>query len=120
MKTILLLLFTFQLPLLQCQDNSEFEFKSLGIEMGFTGQYPYCIYKDSKGLLWITAENGLFRYDGNKFKIYKKLLKNTNPYHTLFNYQICEDKEGSLWITTQNGISYFNPESETFEEYKSQ
>ncbi|NOT38106.1 MAG: histidine kinase [Saprospiraceae bacterium] len=119
MKFICVILLVFQLSYLKAQPIREIEFRPFGIELGFTGQYPYCVYKDNRGLLWIAAENGLYRYDGKNFKVYNKLVSNTNPFHTGFNYQICEDPDGNLWITNQNGISFFNIKSESFFNYTS-
>jgi Two component regulator propeller. len=33
------------------------------------------IYQDKKGFVWIATEDGLNKYDGTKFTIYKNILK---------------------------------------------
>lgn len=39
-------------------------------ESGLTGTFVYTLSQDHEGFLWIGTENGLFRYDGDKFESY--------------------------------------------------
>lgn len=67
-----------------------------------------CFLKDSRGRLWIGTINGLNRYDGAHFYVFKKSADN----HSLFNGNItalCEDKAGNIWGSTEAGVFCFNP-----------
>jgi len=59
------------------------------------------IFQDSKGYIWIGTQEGLVRFDGVRFKIYRKVdfpaLKSN------FSWDIAEDFVGRLWLTTQGG-----------------
>ncbi|GAA4356757.1 hypothetical protein GCM10023151_05000 [Kangiella marina] len=71
--------------------------------------------------MWFGTQNGLNRYDGYNFKIYKSDIDNPNTSLTSnFVRALAVDKPtGKLWIGTNNGgISLFNPETETFENYR--
>ncbi|WP_417361022.1 hybrid sensor histidine kinase/response regulator transcription factor [Galbibacter sp.] len=65
------------------------------------------IFKDSKGRIWITTENGLnlYRPESNDFKRFN--LKNAFPCNVV--YSILEDEKGNLWISSSNGLIRFNP-----------
>jgi ligand-binding sensor domain-containing protein len=64
------------------------------------------VYKDSKGFLWICANNGLFRYDGYSFKNINSLANGFLKYE---KYCITEDKNHNFWIgTAGKGVVYYN------------
>ncbi|HJY12443.1 MAG TPA: two-component regulator propeller domain-containing protein, partial [Flavobacterium sp.] len=72
------------------------------------------IYQDSKGYIWIASEDGLNRYDGAKFVIYKH-LKN-NPDTALNNYvkTIFEDRNKNLFFGFINGLQIYNHATDSF------
>ena len=65
-----------------------------------------CIFKDSRGFIWFATWNGLNRYDGYTFKVYKT---GNQKYSISSNYthSICEDLDGNLWIGTEHGLNMF-------------
>jgi PAS domain S-box-containing protein len=77
-----------------------------------------CTCQDSKGFLWFGTYDGLNRYDGYHFKVYKN--DPDNPYSLSKNNIECifEDHLGMLWIGTEDGLNYFDRESEKFFRYK--
>ncbi len=54
--------------------------------------------------MWFGTWNGLNRYDGYTFKIYKK-QDNAHSLSSNFIHSICEDRKGNLWIGTRNGLN---------------
>ncbi|GEO04505.1 hybrid sensor histidine kinase/response regulator [Adhaeribacter aerolatus] len=80
----------------------------LGIEKGLSNNTVNTIYKDKYGFMWLGTDDGLNRYDGYEFKIFRNQINNTT---SLINNQISkiiEDKAGKLFIGTRNGLSLFN------------
>jgi signal transduction histidine kinase/ligand-binding sensor domain-containing protein/CheY-like chemotaxis protein len=54
--------------------------------------------------MWFGTWNGLNRFDGYNFIIYKSEIQG----HSLSNnfvYSICEDKNGNIWVGTKNGLN---------------
>ena len=45
----------------------EYRFEYLGSNQGLTDLAVRNLYQDSKGFIWISTENGVFRYDGERF-----------------------------------------------------
>lgn len=72
------------------------------------------IYQDHNGMIWIATEDGLNRYDGSKFTIYKH--EPDNEYSLCHNYvkTLFEDSKGNLFIGTYNGIQLYDPETDSF------
>jgi signal transduction histidine kinase/ligand-binding sensor domain-containing protein/AraC-like DNA-binding protein len=62
------------------------------------------ILQDRRGFIWFATWNGLNRYDGYSFKIYKA-DKKENSISNNYIHSICEDLEGNLWIGTENGLN---------------
>lgn len=89
-------------------------FKHFTINEGLSQNTIFCIYQDKKGFIWFGTEDGLNRYDGYEFKIFKNEL---NRNKSLKNNQInviTEDEENHLVIGTYGGISIFNRDTEDF------
>ncbi|HRF18212.1 MAG TPA: two-component regulator propeller domain-containing protein, partial [Chitinophagaceae bacterium] len=77
-----------------------FIFSHLNTKEGLSDNVVTCFLKDSQGRLWIGTINGLNRYDGAHFYVFKKSADN----HSLFNGNItalCEDKAGNIWGSTE-------------------
>ena len=111
-----------------CIENIEIEkedirFKHLSVKDGLSQSFVYCILQDSKGFMWFGTQEGLHRYDGYDFKIYKYNPKNMDTISDSVIYCIHEDKEdksepGILWIGTRNGLNKFDPKTEIFTRYQ--
>ena len=74
-----------------------------------------CIHQDRLGFLWLGTFNGLNKYDGYSFKIYK--FNDPESNHAGINRitSIREDRHGKLWVETYDGkYQYFNPATEKF------
>ena len=77
-----------------------------------------CITQDSRGFLWIGTWDGLNRFDGYNFKIYKPDY--ANSYGKISNETvnaIAEDKSGNLWVGTDNGLNYYRYKTDLFENF---
>ncbi len=74
-----------------------------------------CIHQDRLGFLWVGTFNGLNKYDGYSFRIYKFNDLESESTGTNRITSIQEDQKGRLWIGTHDGkFQYFNPATEKF------
>ncbi|MCX7986454.1 MAG: response regulator [Bacteroidales bacterium] len=97
------------------QDNY-FLFHQLTLEHGLSNNSVTCIFKDSRGFVWIGTIDGLNRYDGYSFVTYRHSNIDTNSISDNFISTIVEDKEGNLWIGTQGGgLNCYDPRLERFQ-----
>ena len=86
--------------------------RSLQVEDGLSQNMVYCVIQDRDDYIWIGTQDGLNRYDGNSFKVYKK-----TDGSGLFNDAVCslnKDPDGNIWVGTIAGLHIFNPSNETF------
>ncbi|ADV42677.1 hybrid sensor histidine kinase/response regulator transcription factor [Bacteroides helcogenes] len=101
------------LPVLPvCAQNTvHYYFRTMDVRNGLSQNTVYQILQDRKGFMWFGTKDGLNRYDGLSFRVYKKensgLGKN-------FITALYEDHEGNIWIGTDGGIFIYNPVLDSF------
>lgn len=78
--------------------------RQYSVANGLITNTVYCIFKDSKGLLWFGTENGALQYDGTEFIPFS--TTDGLPDNEIFNF--CEDVHGRIWFSTFNGkLGYY-------------
>ena len=80
----------------------------LGIEKGLSNNSVRCIYKDRNGFMWFGTYDGLNRYDGYNFKIFRNKLDDSTSLLHNYIYSISEDFQNNLWIGTGQGLEVYN------------
>ena len=95
-----------------------YRFQQISIDDGLSQCTVQCILQDNKGFMWFGTEDGLNRYDGYKFKIYRHDPE--NPYSISDNsiWAIYEDSYGELWIGTFNGLNRYIRAKDEFVRYQ--
>ncbi len=68
--------------------------------------------------MWFGTEDGLNRWDGHSFKIFRFNPRDTTSLARNYIEALYEDKEGVLWVGTKGGLSRFNRTSETFTNFR--
>ncbi|QJB31138.1 response regulator [Chitinophaga oryzae] len=86
----------------------------LGIEDGLSNNAVTSVYQDHKGFMWIGTYDGLNRYDGYRFKIYRNKIGDSTSLADNGVYTIADDSHHQLWVGGRRGVSVFNPASEKF------
>jgi ligand-binding sensor domain-containing protein len=94
-------------------------FEHLTIENGLSQNAGLALFQDSTGYLWVGTQDGLNRYDGHSFKVFKNDPEDPNSISHNSILSITEGKEGYLWIGTWGGgLNRFDPATETFVSYR--
>jgi len=71
--------------------------------------------------MWFGTKDGLNRYDGKRFKVYKHDASDTLSLPENYTTAIFEDREGRIWVGSQRaGIAYFDRQTETFHKVRLQ
>jgi signal transduction histidine kinase/ligand-binding sensor domain-containing protein/DNA-binding response OmpR family regulator len=97
MKKILLTLVLYLIADIQIQADI-YNFAHLDNSQGLSNNQIECIFKDSRGFMWIGTNFGLNRYDGYHLKVYKSIKNDSTSliYNSIPRIQ--EDKNGNLWV----------------------
>ena len=99
------------------QDRS-YPFERLGIDDGLSSFRVYDILQDSEGFLWMATFNGLNRYDGKEFVVYKHTDTSLFSLSDNIVTALCEDDRGNILVGTAEGVlNVFSKETERFTRY---
>lgn len=94
------------------------QFEHLGTSEGLSQSNVLCILRDSRGFMWFGTRDGLNRYDGYKFTVYKNDPHNPASISNNFIRAIAERKNGDLWIGTSGGLCLYNRQKDKFTTFK--
>lgn len=90
-------------------------FDRLSLEDGLSQSTVYAIAQDSAGFIWIGTQDGLNKYDGYQFTIYKNDPFDPNTLSDNYITSILKGRDGTLWIGTFGGVlNRFDPRKNIF------
>ncbi|MDP4276323.1 MAG: two-component regulator propeller domain-containing protein [Bacteroidota bacterium] len=117
---ILLLFFVVEIGYVLQADakNLNFNFRSVEVENGLSQNMVYSILQDQQGFMWFGTQDGLNRFDGIEFKIYKKNKRDPGSIGSNAIFSLLQNKDGKIWVGTANGVYLYNPVSESFAHLK--
>ncbi|WP_207513706.1 hybrid sensor histidine kinase/response regulator transcription factor [Longitalea luteola] len=93
-------------------------FTSLTSEEGFLSNSVNAIIKDRQGLMWFATDDGLNRFDGTNFKVYRNRRGDTASLRSNEILALHEDKKGNLWIgTSGGGLNLYNRRKDNFQHF---
>ncbi len=100
----------------------ELYFEQVSEEQGLSNNNVNCIIQDRQGFIWIGTDDGLNRYDGKNFKVFRHDKNNTGSLSGNMISDMVEDADGIIWIATRDGgLSKYNrhlPQTKQFKQYK--
>ena len=82
---------------------------------GLSDNHIHSFLKDKTGYVWIATANGLNRFDGINFKIYKPSVYKNNYLSNGFVTAVKQDAEGNIWAATQKGLNRIDALTDTTE-----
>ena len=95
----------------------DLKFTHLTTNDGLSQGYVTAILQDRRGFMWFATRDGLNRYDGNSFVVYKHVPNDPGSLSSNFLQDLLEDEHGSLWISTNTGVNKFDPATERCTRY---
>ncbi len=99
--------------------NPSIRFERIGIEDGLSHSSITAILQDSQGFLWFGTEDGLNRYDGYSFRVYRPDADDPYSISDRWVTTLAMDSQGNIWIgTRQGGLNRFDPRSGRFTVYR--
>ena len=83
-----------------------YSFKRYDQESGLPDQSVRCLLQDRAGFLWVGTDNGLFRYDGHRFRGFT--TDDGLPASQI--EAVHQARDGTLWVATFSGLARLNGE----------
>ncbi|MEM1057146.1 MAG: two-component regulator propeller domain-containing protein [Bacteroidota bacterium] len=89
-------------------------FDRLGTDDGLSQSIVNAVLQDRQGYLWFGTEDGLNRYDGARFAVYRYVPDDSTALPGNRVTALAEDGSGALWVGTTTGLARFSRGKETF------
>jgi len=101
-----------------CPQIRVHRFSNISVEQGLSHFRAYDILQDRTGYLWVATMDGLDRYDGYDFTVFRHDDRDSGSIADNVITSLCEDKRGNLWVGTKNGVLHrFLTSTQTFERH---
>ncbi len=82
---------------------------------GLSNNQIQCIYQEKAGWMWFGTTQGLNRYDGYQFSVYRSDIDKQGTLRGELVRCIYEDNQNNIWVGTEKGgLNLFNREKESF------
>jgi signal transduction histidine kinase/ligand-binding sensor domain-containing protein len=99
--------------------GDDLRFEHLTSEDGLSSNRVLSVVRDSKGFMWFGTFDGLSRYDGYEFKVFRHDPGNADSLSANMVVRLCEDRDGFLWVGTNGGgLNRYDPRTEQFTHYR--
>ena len=109
--------FPASIPIISTGQSLRFE--RISLEQGLSQSTVFCMLQDSQGFMWFGTEDGLNKYDGYNFTVYKNDPDNPNSLGGNWIHAILEDYEGILWIgTSDRGLDRYDRNLDQFTHFR--
>ncbi|MCL2327012.1 MAG: SpoIIE family protein phosphatase [Bacteroidetes bacterium] len=91
-------------------------FESISMAHGLSQHCVNAIIQDSTGFLWFATNDGLNKYDGHSFRIFKPIQGDTRSISGNKISTLLQDSDGKIWVgmTMGGGLNIFDPRTEIF------
>lgn len=96
----------------------ELDFDHLSLQDGLSQSVVAAIAQDPQGFLWLGTQDGLNRYDGVQFKIFKNRRDDPASLSGNLINALLVDNAGVLWVGTYGGLDRYDPATEGFTRYQ--
>jgi ligand-binding sensor domain-containing protein/signal transduction histidine kinase len=93
------------------------KFERVSIEHGLSQIAVYAILQDHRGFLWFGTRDGLNKYDGYNFTVYRNRPFDSTSLSDNWVRALCEDKLSNLWVGANGGLNKLDLKTERFTRY---
>ena len=97
--------------------GTDLRFTHLTTNDGLSQGYVVDILQDRRGFMWFATRDGLNRYDGYTFVVYKHDPNDPASLNSNFLQDLMEDDHGDLWVATNTGVNRFDLTTERCTRY---
>lgn len=98
--------------------SQPYYFTHYQVENGLSNNAVLCSLQDHQGFMWFGTRDGLNRFDGLSFKIFRNDPDNKYSIGSNGVLSICEDEQNRIWVGTEKGIFWYDSRTERFSQLK--
>ncbi len=105
-------------PFLLFAQPDQIFFKHLSTDQGLSQGLVNCLLKDQEGFIWAGTQDGLNRFDGYQFSIFRNEPGDATSLSNNYIWTLFEDTDGKIWIGTYGGgLCSFDKKTERFQTF---
>jgi signal transduction histidine kinase/ligand-binding sensor domain-containing protein/DNA-binding response OmpR family regulator len=97
--------------------QQQLRFERISVEHGLSHPGVTAILQDQSGFIWVGTQDGLNRFDGYEFVVYRHDPQNSNSLSDNQIRNIVEDDFGNVWVGTRAGLNRMNRATGEFIRY---
>ena len=98
-------------------DNQRILFTHISPNEGLSQGIVVSCCQDSLGHMWFATHDGLNRYDGYRFTVYRNNPDDSTSVADNLIRKVYTDSKGGLWVGTEKGLSFYDREKDIFRNY---
>ncbi|MCL4638079.1 MULTISPECIES: hybrid sensor histidine kinase/response regulator [Olivibacter] len=113
MKALLLIFYSlYCFTTLYAQKSGNISY--VDIERGLSNNQVRSITQDHRGFMWFATKDGLNRYNGYTFDVFRKQVDNSSSLSHNILTAVTNDRQHRLWAATRQGVCIYNDTTNTF------
>ena len=94
------------------------KFARLSTDQGLSQNTVLCALQDRQGFMWFGTQDGLNRFDGYGFTVYRHDEADPGSLRDNYILSLYEDRAGELWVgTNKGGLNRYDRQKERFTAY---
>jgi len=93
----------------------DFRYRHIGAAEGLAQSSVYALLQDHRGFIWMGTQDGLHRYDGYQFEIYRPQAYDPSSLPHGMIQALLEDRQQRLWVGTYKGLARLDAGGRGFE-----
>ena len=99
--------------------STNYRIREYSSREGLSQSVVNCVLQDSRGYVWAGTQDGLNKFDGYHFKIFKPDAEDSNSISHNHIWTIIEDSKNNLWMGTYGGgLNFYDYKNDKFTRYK--
>ena len=96
------------------QNHHNLDSRIFTTEHGLSSTKVSCIVQDKRGFVWIGTEDGLNKFDGYGFTVYKRNSALRGSLVSNHITALYTDRNDNLWVGTIEGLQYYDKSNDNF------
>ena len=112
-----ILLWIFIYPL-RVRAIESINFIHIGVNEGLSQNTVFDITQDKQGNMWFATYDGLNKYDGYDFTIYRHNESDPHSIGSVIVRACITDTQGRIWAGTEEGLSLYDTEQDRFQNFR--
>ncbi len=97
--------------------DKDISFTHISINDGLSQSTVRSACQDCRGQMWFATHDGLNRFDGYDFTVYRHRDDDSTSISDNIIRQVYLDSKGGLWIGTEKGLSFYDRDKDSFRNF---